>query len=787
MAQSKTMLSDRYEIVSKIGSGGMSDVYKAADLKLNRFVAVKVLKAEYAENRSFVSKFRAEAQSAAGLMHPNIVNVYDVGEDGGLYYIVMELVEGITLKHYIEKKLRLSYREAVSIAIQVSMGLESAHNNHIIHRDIKPQNIIISKDGKVKVTDFGIARAATSDTITSNVMGSVHYTSPEQARGGYSDEKSDIYSMGIVLFEMVTGRVPFDGDTAVSIAIKHIQEPIPSPREFVDDIPISVEHIIYKCCEKNADRRYATMSELVADLKRSLTNPDEDFVQLIPMGGLQGATKMMTVEDLSEIKQRTGVMTGLSDTDLKAFGNVNDSPYAVNYYSGEEDAGYPGHEEAEGFERGYDRGYEEDRYREERYGDNRYGEEDSFEEIERRPVIKGKAGNKGSRNNQDERKRRKKSPGRTKADSRKRRNEDDYAGEDDDMDPTLEKLMTVLGILAAIIIIVIIVILVRRIRGLSAEKSESGTREEQIETVEMINVIGIPLSEAKNALTDLGLNVTNSSQPSSEVAKGNVISVTDEKGKLLSEGDELERDSVVVLVVSSGENGVTVPDVVGLSRAEAKVKLEEQGFKMEIAGDDPIMEDSIASQSPAAGETAEEGSTVTVTFGTPKTEEGSITVPNIVGMTETEAKTALTASKLSFTSVNEGNSDTVPAGVVMSQSPEAGSKVDEGASVDFVVSLGPAAPALYGGTFNITAPPGYIDGTQATIVVTSALDNSVLYNGQVTSFPVPVVIAGSLSPKGILTVSYIKVTPGQENDDGTTSAPSSVPQTETQELTFTQQ
>ena len=217
------MLGDRYEILEKIGTGGMSDVYKAKDHKLNRFVAVKVLKQEFSENTNFVSKFRVEAQAAASLMHPNIVNVYDVGEENGVHYIVMELVEGITLKKYIEKKARLSVKEAVSIAIQACMGLEAAHNNHIIHRDIKPQNIIISKEGKVKVTDFGIAKAATSNTITSNVMGSVHYTSPEQARGGYSDERSDIYSMGITLFEMLTGRVPFNGDTTVAIAIKQIQ------------------------------------------------------------------------------------------------------------------------------------------------------------------------------------------------------------------------------------------------------------------------------------------------------------------------------------------------------------------------------------------------------------------------------------------------------------------------------------------------------------------------------------------------------------------------------------
>lgn len=298
------MIGNRYEILEKIGTGGMSDVYKSKDHKLNRYVAVKVLKQEFSENANFVSKFQVEAQAAAGLAHPNVVNVYDVGEENDVYYIVMELVEGITLKKYIEKKARLSVKEAISIAIQVSMGIEAAHNNHIIHRDIKPQNIIISKEGKVKVTDFGIAKAATSNTITSNVMGSVHYTSPEQARGGYSDEKSDIYSLGITMFEMLTGRVPFNGETTVAIAIKHIQEPLPSPREYIPEIPVSVEQIVFKCCQKSPDRRYQTMADLVADLKQSLINPDEDFVKVVNPDE-EASTRMITDKDMVQIKRQS--------------------------------------------------------------------------------------------------------------------------------------------------------------------------------------------------------------------------------------------------------------------------------------------------------------------------------------------------------------------------------------------------------------------------------------------------------------------------------------------------
>lgn len=236
-------------------------------------------------------------------MHPNIVNDYDVGEENGIYYIVMELVEGITLKKYIEKKARLSYKEAVSIAIQVSMGID-ADIIIILSIGYQAANIIISKDGKVKVTDFGIAKAATSNTITSNVMGSVHYTSPEQARGGYSDEKSDIYSLGITMFEMLTGRVPFNGETTVAIAIKHIQEEMPSPKEFVPEIPSSVASIVLKCCQKSPDRRYQNMAELIADLKQSLINPEEDFV-VNTDPDMEGGTRMISDEDMAQIKRKS--------------------------------------------------------------------------------------------------------------------------------------------------------------------------------------------------------------------------------------------------------------------------------------------------------------------------------------------------------------------------------------------------------------------------------------------------------------------------------------------------
>ncbi|HHX13057.1 MAG TPA: Stk1 family PASTA domain-containing Ser/Thr kinase [Clostridiales bacterium] len=325
MLKSGMIISDRYEIVDKVGSGGMADVYKAKDQRLSRFVAIKVLKPEYSSDRSFVNKFRGEAQSAAGLSHPNIVNVYDVGEDSGLYYIVMELVEGITLKRFIEKKGKLEVKEAVGITIQIAQGMEAAHNNNIIHRDIKPQNIIISREGKVKVTDFGIAKASNSNTITSNAMGSVHYLSPEQARGGYSDEKSDIYSLGVSLYEMLSGKVPFAGDNTVSVALLHIQGDAVPLREIEPDIPVSLEKIVQKCMQKRSERRYHSASELIADLKKAIAYPDGEFVQ-IPAYVSSDSPTINISEDLARIKNGAYMDDEINDpmSGYPANGNEDD-------------------------------------------------------------------------------------------------------------------------------------------------------------------------------------------------------------------------------------------------------------------------------------------------------------------------------------------------------------------------------------------------------------------------------------------------------------------------------
>ena len=284
MLELGTMLSGRYEVLKRVGSGGMADVYMAKDHKLNRNVAVKVLKSEYVEDEKFLKKFETEAQAVARLSHPNIVNIYDVGMEDGINYIVMELAEGITLKEYIRKKGYLSPKETVEISTQIASAISHAHKNYIIHRDIKPQNILVSDTGIIKVTDFGIAKATSSNTVTSTAtaMGSVHYISPEQAKGRFCDEKSDIYSLGITMYEMVTGHVPFDHENGVTIALMHLQNEITPPSQIRDGIPDSLEKIILKCTMKKPEERYQTADDLIADLRLVFEDTSGGYVGVVP-------------------------------------------------------------------------------------------------------------------------------------------------------------------------------------------------------------------------------------------------------------------------------------------------------------------------------------------------------------------------------------------------------------------------------------------------------------------------------------------------------------------------
>ena len=637
------MIGDRYEILEKIGTGGMSDVYKAKCHKLNRYVAIKVLKQEFSENANFVSKFRIEAQAAAGLMHPNIVNVYDVGEENGIYYIVMELVEGITLKKYIEKKARLSYKEAVSIAIQVSMGIEAAHNNHIIHRDIKPQNIIISKDGKVKVTDFGIAKAATSNTITSNVMGSVHYTSPEQARGGIVDEKSDIYSAGITMYEMITGHVPFDGDSTVTVALKHLNEVIKSPAEEVPDIPYSLECIIMKCTQKLPNKRYMSCEELLQDLKHSLVDPEGDFVVL------DGVTKRMPATS-----QDTGRTTVVMSPD-----ELNRMKNRQNYNDDYDDD--------------YDDDYEDDYDNRRR---SRYDDDDDYDDRRRSRYDDD--------DDYDDRRRSRYDDDGDYDDRRKDRYDDRNRRKKNEVNKDTKKIMKILMVVAGVVIALLIMFLVGNAVGVFKGGKGTTTQQTDSEMVKVPDVTGKTYEEAQKELNKYDLGIHKSTAPSDTVAKGKIISQDPADGK------KVKKHTTVNVVISSGEEAkmTTIPSVVGLAEADAEKALQAKNLivkKGDPVYSDDVEQGEVVSVSPSEGAEVKEGTTVTLVIskGNQPTK-----VPKLTGKSQSDAEAALSQAGLSG-NATEDYSDTVEKGLVISQDTDAGKEVSKGTTIGYVVSKGP--------------------------------------------------------------------------------------------------
>ncbi len=728
MLEIGTFLGDRYEILELIGSGGMADVYKAKCHKLNRFVAIKVLKSEFSSDSSFVGKFKAEAQSAAGLMHPNIVNVYDVGEENRMYYFVMELVEGITLKHYIEKKIRLTAKEAVSIAIQVSMGIEAAHNNGIIHRDIKPQNIIISKEGKVKVADFGIAKAATSNTVTSHAMGSVHYTSPEQARGGYSDAKSDIYSIGITLFEMITGHVPFDGETTVAVAIKHIQEEMPSPRVYVPDVPISVEQIIAKCCQKNPDRRYTNVGQLIRDLKHSLTNPDEEFV-VIQEPASDGGTKNISDMEKQQIRQQ------ISNTDPIPIPKTYEEERPVR-----KPEKVP---ERESMPESLDDDFE-DVFGVRNKKEKSPRREEKYEPVRTRDQRSKKSKAKNSK---------KVTPQKN---NYKQRGGDYYDDDelDDDVDPKMEKAVTILLVAAAIVITIIAVVVIGKVFGAFSGSSDGDKEELTIETSAgttiVPNVVGMTVADAGEALTKAGLTAKATYKESTEYDKDYIVS-QDIEGNT-----EVPSGTVLNLVVSSGKIvGVNVPDVVGLTEAEAKVRLEAEGFKMQkqLQESDSVEKGKVISQNPLGATTAAKGSDVTVVISSGKNVE-QVSMPDLTGKTEEEAKVVIEEEGLSIGTVSEEDSDTVEKGKVISQTPAAGGTVDKGTSVDLKISLGKKVKT-YSCSVDVGAPSNFMAGSEAVIVLLSP-SGEELGRFSTTSFPYTVSKSGINDiSSGVVTITYL--------------------------------
>ena len=669
MIKEGVVLGKRYEILGRVGSGGMADVYKGKDHKLNRFVAIKVLKSDYRTDEVFIRKFLSEAQAAAGLMHPNVVNVYDVGQDRGLYYMVMELVEGITLKDYIEKKGKLSPKETVSISIQMVTGLQAAHNQHIVHRDIKPQNIIISKDGKVKVTDFGIARATTStQTISTSVMGSVHYTSPEQARGGVVDQKSDIYSIGITMYEMVTGHVPFDGDSTVTVALKHLQEEITSPAEEVPDLPYSLECIIMKCTQKNPAMRYHDCASLLLDLKRSLVDPDGDFVVIGNKGNVDDRTVVMSTEEINEVQRRR-------------YPNDDDD------YDDDED---------------YDRDGEDDDDEDDddrRYRDRDRGRRKNNVNSDTKRIMKilmivagvvvallilflvgnaaGFFSGPGLVQNEQEMVKVPDLRGMTEEEARKelegtdlgmkvenerqpsnQYEEDEIMSQDPAEDTEVAKNSTITVVIS------------------------SG---EEAKMVKVPNIVDRTEEEAEKSLQAAKLTVVHGeAQFSDEIEAGRVISSDPEAGTEVEEGTE------VTIVISLGKDQAKVPELRNKSASEAEAALKDAGLAGSASEEysDSVEAGLVISQSIDAGEKVDKGTTVSyVVSKGPETKY--VTVPNLVGKTRSAAEKALRDAGLSVGEVNEDYVRNNDVNLVVDQSISSGMSVEAGTSVSFTVNLGP--------------------------------------------------------------------------------------------------
>ena len=641
-----TYLQGRYEILEKIGSGGMSVVYKAKCHTLNRLVAIKVLKEEFASDENFVSKFKMEAQAAARLSHPNIVNVYDVVDEENLHYIVMELIEGITLKSYIEKKELLDSKEAIGIAIQVAQGIAAAHEQHIIHRDIKPQNMIISKDGKVKVADFGIARAVSSQTVNSSAaVGSVHYISPEQARGGYCDERSDIYSFGITLYEMVTGRVPFEGDNTVAVALAHLEDPVVPPGDYNPQVYPGLEDIILKCTKKKPDRRYGSMEEVIHDLRRVLMDPECDIYQNeeIEEGGDPYQTRPISKDELSQIRdhhRRKSRETGADEAEkgtegLETSDEENGSPDSLS----KEDA--------------------------EEFGDGTGDHRNRHHSSRKREFHK-------------------------KIPSRKR---------DEDVSTQFERMIAAIGIIAAILVVIVVVFVFSRLTGLFWPGSGQDSQENQTEAVTqsasmeeiqvipdeggtiMPNVLDLPrdMAESKLKEYDIVMKVTGE-EYSENYSKGYVMRQD------VDEGTAVEKWSTVGVTISKGSERVDVKalNLSGMDKKQAEEILKDKDLipSAKEEANDTVPKGKVirvGTEEAKAGDTVE----LFVSSG-PKTVQGQ--VPKLTDGDAAAADALLKAAGLVSGTVTYEYDPSKPHGQVLSQSELPGTMLEPQSAVDYVVN-----------------------------------------------------------------------------------------------------
>ena len=671
---------NRYEILQTIGAGGMAEVYKARDTALNRLVAVKVLRREYSTDEKFVERFRVEAQSAAGLSHPNIVSVYDVGEENGIYFIVMELVDGITLKDYIVKKEKLQIREALNISVQIAQGLSAAHANGIIHRDIKPQNIIISRAGKVKVTDFGIAKMAGSNTMTTTAAGTVSYISPEQARGGYSDERSDIYSLGITMYEMLTGQVPYEGETNIAVALLHIQGDMVPPKELEPSIPESFNKIILKCTQKKPERRYAKARDLIADLRMVLTNPDGAYVAIAGAGVPSDGTINMDEAELTAIKEAAH-KEDLSKGDTGKQEIRKDSiPVKQTEKANPEDNSRK---------------------------KNGVSQDTSIEDIDddmdsslgkilmilgiigaiilvivvisfaamASGILKGGFSFFG-----------KKAVTETKAVT-------------ESITETETETQT--------------------------ETETESESETKLAFMTMPNLIESTEKDAREILKDIDVEFDIQEGKSDYYEVGQIYDQYPDAGTTLSQGD------TVTLYVCAGAESFELDDVSGMDYNQASDKLRNQGLSvyLEFENSDSVSKDLVIRTDPEAGSSVTEGTTITI-YASEGPEIRTSTVPDLRGYDLDSAISMIEEAGLTYNGKSSEYSDTYDEGTVMDQSLSPESTVNEGTNITLVVSMGPRQHTYHATVYISTPFEGKIVDNEGNPVSEGLLTVVIVQDGE---------------------------------------------------------
>ncbi len=634
MLQIGTVLSDRYELLEKIGSGGMAIVFRAKDRTLQRYVTVKILREEFIGDEEFKARFRSEALAAAKLSHTNIVRVYDVGQEGNVHFIVMEYVHGDTLKQAIKEKAPFDTKSTINVSIQIASGIEQAHKNHIIHRDIKPQNVLVGTDGIVKVTDFGIARAANGATVTTSntAMGSVHYFSPEQARGGYVDEKSDIYSLGITMFEMVTGQLPFQANTSVAVAMKQINEELPDIRQFNPKVSSSLEMIIRKATRKKADERYLTIDAMIQDLIKARNELNGNFVQqpvqrpsspppeiqylsAVDNNRKQAEAEARRIEQVRQQEELAAAEEMMSRQEKQPIKNIRIS-------------------KDDDFEREY-------------------------EQVE--PVRRSR---------------------RPKLDMQNRRNPRQEEGYEQSYDRGKETKVVVAAVATALIIIALISAI-----GVKAFGTKAGLFGDSSDNIKVKSFVGMELSAAQELAEKDGYRVVQEKSVYNEkYAEGFIVEQS------TPENSEIKKGIEVGVTVSLGSEVVeeTMPDLLGDKGDVAIEKIKNligTEPKVSYEYDEDAEMDTVMEQNPVSGTKITADTTVRIVVSRGEETKTTI-VPRVEGLTQSRAEKALKSSKLNVGDITTTESDTVEEGVVITQTKETGEEVPEGTEVGLVISLG---------------------------------------------------------------------------------------------------